>query len=405
MKSVVTCLALCALALVPAVARAEWPTLERVLDLAREHSVVSKEADGQLAVAGSYQAWARIPWLANPYLEFQAYRGASTRDLAFNAFLMLPVEINGQRGARIDEANALLRWRTSARDDIRARSEGDAITFYGLTIASLARIGQYERAEADAKTETEYYAARLAAGDATQVDKSLADAELARYAQLRAEATIDFLDNRSRFEQLIGAPIDVGAPPGIDPPPLRSSSPDVFVKLVLEASPTLKALTHESGYWGAQSTRVARDANVPLNLILNFGRTDLGELTAGGGLSWSFPMTQRNQGAVALADAQRSRADTVHGAFEPLLAARARSLYEQAALAVSALGAVDANALPAAERLVDATQQGYKAGKVEYLHVLQARRDRATAQARRLDLVGTLWRKYGEMVALLGGLP
>jgi len=405
MKAVVTCLATLALVLAPTVAHAEWPTLERVLDMARERSLVSKEAEGQLAVASSYQTWARVPWLTNPYLEFQASRGASTKDLAFNSFLMLPVEINGQRGARIDEANALLRWRTSARDDVRARSEGDAITFYGLTVTSLARIGQYERAEADAKLETDYYAARLAAGDATQVDKSLADAELARYAQLRAEATIELLDNRSRFEQLIGAPVDLGAPPGIDPPPLRSPSADVFVKLVVEASPTLKALSHESGYWGAQSSRVARDANVPLNVIINFGRSDLGEFTVGGGLSWNFPVTQRNQGAVALADAQRDRADSIHGTFEPLLAGRARSLYEQATLALSALASVDANAIPAAERLVDATQQGYKAGKIEYLHVLQARRDRATAQARRLDLVGTLWRKYGEMVALLGGLP
>jgi cobalt-zinc-cadmium efflux system outer membrane protein len=387
------------------VAHAEWPTLERVLDLAREHSLVSKEADGQLAVASSYQTWARLPWLANPYLEFQASRGSRTKDLAFTSFLMLPVEINGQRGARIDEANALLRWRTAARDDIRARTEGDAVTFYGLTIASMARIGQYEHAEADAKAETDYYAARLAAGDATLVDKSLADAELGRYAQLRAEATIDYLDNKSRLEQLIGVPLDPGAPPSIDPPALRSSTADAFVRLVLDASPTLKALSHESGYWGAQSNRVARDANVPLNLIVNFSRTEEGDLTFGGGLSWYFPMTQRNQGAVAQADAQRGRADAIHGSFEPLLAARARSLYEQATLARSALAAVDANALPAAERLVDSSQQGYKAGKIEYLHVLQARRDRATAQARRLDLVAMLWRKYGEMVSLLGGLP
>ena len=188
------------------------------------------------------------------------------------------------------------------------------------------------------------------------------------------------------MEQLIGLPLDPGAPPSIDPPALRSSTPDAFVRLVLDASPTLKALSHESGYWGAQSNRVARDANVPLNLIVNFSRTEEGDLTFGGGLSWYFPMTQRNQGAVAQADAQRGRADAIHGTYEPLLAARARSLYEQATLARGALAAVDANALPAAERLVDSTQQGYKAGKVEYLHVLQARRDRATAQARRLDL-------------------
>jgi cobalt-zinc-cadmium efflux system outer membrane protein len=376
-----------------------------VLELSRERSLASTEAQGQLAVASSYQAWARVPWLANPYLEFQAYRGSSTKDLAFNSFLMVPVEINGQRGARIDEANALLRWRTSMRDDVRARVEGDAIAYYGLTAAAVARVAAYERAEIDAKAETDYYAQRLAAGDATQVDKSLADAELARYAQLYAESSIELLGVKTQFEQLIGIPVDLPPVAAADPPALRTPSADAFAKKALDASPTLKALTHESGYWGAQSSRVARDANVPLNLIVNFGRTDLGDLTVGGGLAWTFPMTQRNQGAVAQADAQKGRADTLHGAFEPLLAARARSLYQQYALARSALDAVDANGIPAAERVVDSMQQAYKAGKIEYIHVLQARRDRANALARRLDLVATLWRKYGEMVALTGDLP
>lgn len=405
MKSLVTLVASCALVLAPAVARAEWPPLGRVLELSRDRSLASTEAEGQLAVASSYQAWARVPWLANPYLEFQAYRGAGTKDLAFNSFLMVPVEINGQRGARIDEANALLRWRTSMRDDVRARVEGDAVAYYGLTATAVARVAAYARAEIDAKAETDYYAQRLAAGDATQVDKSLADAELARYAQLSAESNIELLGVKTQFEQLIGIPVDLPPIAAADPPTLRTPSADAFAKRALDASPTLKALTHESGYWGAQSSRVARDANVPLNLIVNFGRTDLGDLTVGGGLAWTFPMTQRNQGAVAQADAQKGRADTLHGAFEPLLASRARSLYQQYALARAALDAVDANGIPAAERVVDSMQQAYKAGKIEYIHVLQARRDRANALARRLDLVATIWRKYGEMVALTGDLP
>lgn len=394
-----------ALCIVPESARAEWPPLVRVLELSRERSLASTEAQGQLAVASSYQAWARVPWLANPYVEFQASRGAGMKDIAFSSFVMFPVEINGQRGARIGEADALLRWRTSVRDDVRARVEGDAIASYGLTATDVARVAAYARAELDAKTETDYYAQRLAAGDATQVDKSLADAELARYAQLKAEATIELLAAKTQLEQLIGIPVDLPPAVAADVPPLRTSSADAFVKQATDGSPALKALTHESGYWGAQSDRVARDANVPLNLIVNFGRSDLGEFTVGGGLSWSFPITQRNQGAVALADAQKGRADTLHGAFEPLLASRARSLYEQYVLTRSALDALDANGVPAAERVVDFTQQAYKAGKVEYLHVLQARRDRATMQARRLDLVATMWRKYGEMVALVGGLP
>lgn len=386
-------------------ARAEWPPLPRVIELAKERSLASKDANAQVAVAASYQTWARLPWLTNPYVEIQANKGPSTKDLAFYSFVMIPIEVNGQRGARIDEADAMLRWRASARDGARSQVAGDAVAFWGLTVAAAARVEQYDKAEIDAKSETDYYSARLAAGDATQVDKSLADAELARYAQLKAEATIELLSTKSQLEGALGIAVDAPPPASADPPPLKISSAEAFMKRVVEGSSALKALTREASYWNAQSSRVARDANVPLNFILNFARSDLGEFQFGGGISWNFPITQRNQGLVAQANAQRDRADTLHATFEPLLATRARSLFDQFAIARAALDGVDANGIPAADRVVDFTQQLYKAGKTEYLHVLQARRDRAFTYARRLDLLGTLWKKYGEMVAMLGELP
>ncbi len=399
--------ALVALAIVASTtpARAEWPPVGRVLELAKERSLAGKDANAQVAVAQSFQTWARLPWLTNPYVEFQANKGPSTKDIAFYSFMMIPIEINGQRGARIDEADAMLRWRATARDDVKWRTAGDAVAFWGLTTAAAARAEQYAKAEADAKAETDYYAARLAASDSTVLEKSLADAELARYAQLAAEAKIELLATKSQLETVIGVAVDIPPPSSVEPPPLKTPNAEAFAKRVVDGSPALKALTHEATYWDAQSTRVARDANVPLNFIVNFARSDLGEFQFGGGLSWNFPLTIRNQGAVAQANAQRDRADTLHAAFEPLLATRAKSLFDQYQIARTALDAVDANAIPAADRVVDYTQQGYKAGKTEYLHVLQARRDRAFTYARRLDLLGTLWRKYGEMVGLLGELP
>lgn len=395
----------CGIVALAGTARAEWPPLPRVVELAKDRAPAAKEANAQVAVAQSFQTWARLPWLTNPYVEFQATKGPSTKDLAFYSFMMIPIEVNGQRGARIDEADAMLRWRSTARDDVKARTAGDGVAFWGLTTTAVARVEQYGKAEADAKAETDYYAARLAAADSTLLEKSLADAELARYAQLKAEATIELLADKSQLETVLGIAVDAPPVASAEPPPLKIANVDAFVKRVLDGSPALKSLGHEASYWDAQSSRVAREANVPLNFIVNFGRTDLGEFQFGGGLSWNFPLTIRNQGAVAQANAQRDRAEMLKATFEPLLATRARSTWEQYAVGRAALDAVDANAIPAADRVVEYTQQGYKAGKVEYLHVLQARRDRAATYARRLDLLGTLWRKYGDMVALLGELP
>lgn len=388
----------------PEFAGAEWPALSRVVELAKERTVASREADGQVNAAKSFETWAHLPWLTNPYFEFQTARGPSTKDFAFNSFVMIPIEVNGQRSVRIDEADAMVRWRSSSRDDVKARSAAEAVILWGSCTAAAARIEQYAKAELDAKSETETYAARLVAGDSTVLEKSLAEAELARYAQQKAEATIVLLDTKGRLEGALGVAVDVPST-SAEPPAPHFASADEFARRVVEASPTLAALAYESSFWGAQSSRVARDANVPLNFIVNFSRTDFGDFQVGGGLAWNFPLTIRNQGAVAHAGAQRDRAGSVREAYVPWLTAHAKSVYEQYSLARLALDAVDATGIPAAERVVDFTQQGYRAGKTEYLHVLQARRDRAFAYARRLDLLETLWGRYGEMVAMVGELP
>jgi outer membrane protein TolC len=94
------------------------------------------------------------------------------------------------------------------------------------------------------------------------------------------------------------------------------------------------------------------------------------------------------------------RASTQH-----LIATRAKGLYEQYELVRTTLASLDKTAIPAQERLVDATVGAYRSGKSDFVRVLQARRDLAQARARRLDLVLAAWHRLGEMTALTGDLP
>jgi cobalt-zinc-cadmium efflux system outer membrane protein len=61
--------------------------------------------------------------------------------------------------------------------------------------------------------------------------------------------------------------------------------------------------------------------------------------------------------------------------------------------------------LPANERLVEAATASWRAGKSELVQVVIARRDLASARLRRLDLVETIWRMYGDIAAVMGELP
>ena len=125
----------------------------------------------------------------------------------------------------------------------------------------------------------------------------------------------------------------------------------------------------------------------------------------GGGLAWIFPMTQRNQGPVAVAEAASARATELRENGGRVLAQHARYTYEQLDTLRATLAALDAAGIPAQQRVVDATTGAYRAGKLEFVRVLQARRDMSATLGRRLDLVQQEWRRYAELTALVGELP
>ncbi len=386
---------------------AEWPSLPQVFDAARVRSLDVREAVGDVGVARGAQVGARESSLQNPYLEIIADRGRFTEDVQVQAQLFLPVELGGQRGARMEEADALLAWRLRGRDQAEARVVGASLAAYGDALVARAREILATRALELAREEANYSAARLEVGDTTAADRSLAEAEVARWSQGKSEASLALVEARVNLEALLGGEHYDDPPPDAtpDPPKLRVTSPEVFTHKVLTAAPVLRALTAEAQFWDAQRERAERDKSPPLSLVLAGGRGDLGEARLGGGLAWSFPILRRNRGEIAKAAAEGDRARDVLGISRRIYETRASHLVESYRLIVDAIQKLDADGIPAAERVVDATIAGVKAGKVDLLRVYIARRDLAAARTRRLDLVATAFHLYGTMAALTGELP
>ena len=54
---------------------------------------------------------ARLPAVGNPYLDLQIDRGSTTKDVQALGYLYVPIEINGARGARVEESTALVQWK------------------------------------------------------------------------------------------------------------------------------------------------------------------------------------------------------------------------------------------------------------------------------------------------------
>jgi cobalt-zinc-cadmium efflux system outer membrane protein len=375
------------------------PTLARVIALARERAPLVAAARADVAAGRAEQVGARLPPLGNPYLEVTVNRGGmgATRDVAVNGTLLVPVEVSGQRGRRIAEADALVVLREADLETARAGAVGEAVRAHGAAAVAGARVRTWERLVAVARAEAEIYAARLTARDTTEQDARLARVELARNSVVLAEARADVIRTLSDLSRLTGAHF-AEPPKGAEPPePSRPTAP--------ERAPAVIAYEREAGYHLRVRERQVREAHSPLSVILNAGRGDLGEARFGGGLGFSLPVFRAGQGEAARADAARLRALALRDVAARNVGAAAAGLRAERAQVRRALDEIVQFAEPAARAAVEAAVATQQAGKGDLLAVLTARRDLALLEARRLDLTQREWNIVSDLVTLTGELP
>lgn len=385
-----------------------WPGLDLVAQQARDHAPAVIEASGNVGSARAVGVGARVSSFGNPYFEVVADRGHHTLDVQVLGTLFLPVDVHGQRSARIGEADRLLEWRQLSRAEMQSRAMAEAVLAYGDGLVAAAHVANAQSQEAEARSEASWFSAKAAARDATLVDVSLAAAEVSRYVQARAEAQLRVNDARLRLVVLTGlGDLDPAPPVGArpDPPALRMTLGKASRNASQGDTPALRANQAEAGFWSAMRERAAADKNSPFFVLLYGGRGDFGEARLGAGIAYTFPVARRNQGEVARAEAERARAMQMRSAVQRAALARLQSSFASLNTALEAVREMDATGIPAGENAVKATLDSFREGKTELVRVIIVRRDLAAVKARRLDLIAAAWRSYAEMVAVLGELP
>jgi len=114
-----------------------------------------------------------------------------------------------------------------------------------------------------------------------------------------------------------------------------------------------------------------------------FHETDEAALVVG--LSIPLPLWDRNDGAVARAQAERSRLHYETEALRRNLLREADTARAQMAIARSEVDAIDARLLPMADEALGQARQGYNAGGFSYLDVLDAQRILVNARLQRIS--------------------
>ncbi len=323
--------------------------LREAIALAEQASASTIDARLQRDVAASGAAFAALPPLQNPSFEASVERGAFYKDVVTYGQTLLRFEVGGQRGARIREVEELVRAREARGELARAEVAGAVAEAFGAVLAARERIDEVRRGVSAAEDEQRIHGARAAAGDATIVDVAAAEAEVSRWRQVLRSAEITLVAARARLAQLAGAedlePSDSLRPPA---PPVSSPSD----RSTIPAAPGVAVLEAEAVAAGATAERLRREASPTIDVGPRMTRGDFGELRMGLVVAGTLPMFRRNQGEVARAEAEAHRARTLAGVAARVIAVRSRAAAERLTIAVETLEALEAAAIPAAERTV-----------------------------------------------------
>lgn len=225
--------------------------------------------------------------------------------------------------------------------------------------------------------------------------------------QSRAEATLRVTAARARYAQVTGMPTTDSPPAGtsLSPPSLRGQWDDASVARIMEKTPIIARLNAERQFWDASADRYKRERLPPVAFEIIAGRGGVGETRFGAGAVITFPITRRYQGEIARAEKGHEAAARQLTLYRTVIESRLRAAREAIGAVEKAVKELDESGMPALEKAVSASNEGFKLGKIELTRVLLARRDLALARARRLDLLEAAWRAYADLVILSGDLP
>jgi cobalt-zinc-cadmium efflux system outer membrane protein len=379
----------------------ERAALRALLELAKQRAPEVAVAEASFTSSRAALVNGRLAPVGNPYLEITADRGNKgvTKDVALTGTLWLPVELSGQRGSRLREAEDYVALHGAFVEQARARAAARLVRAYGFSVVGAERTTVLSELLTSARAEAELMAERVKAGDAIARDASLAAVEAARHEVMLAETRAELLHAQGELAELLGRDLGQGLP-RMGPPSLRAHR-----AVAVEETPSARALGAEARFHASSAERLAREGQSPLSLGLVAGRGDFGETRIGGGLAYAFPVFRANRAERARASAESLRALAEKRVNEAVVSRRLKLLALEQEQVERATAALTSTALPAAQLAVTAVQETYAAGKAEMLAVLLSRRELSALSLRRLELLERNWLLVSEYVEITGDLP
>ena len=354
-------------------------SLRQALALALEHNPDLAAFSSDMRAADAHILQARL--IPNPELEMTSENVAGSGSFANarrseNTLLLGQlIELGGKRSARVREARfgrelAQFDYETKKREvflqtaehfvDLLAAQRRVALNEELVSLANGFIPALERRAEAGKASDLEKTRFEIATGSA-RIDLENSKRDL---LAMRQRLAAQWGSMNPQFSSVVGDLDATPTPPSFDALARKLPSNPRLARFGAEAAKREAALAREKA------------AAIP-DLTLRAGARQLNETkdgTAVVGLSLPLPLWNRNQGNIKAAREQIVRAGAERATAATLLMTEASDAYQNMARARTTIMTLRESILPAADRTLQATAEGYERGRLSYFEVLDARR-------------------------------
>lgn len=388
-------------------------SLDALLAHAEDHAPQMIEARARLSEGEAARTGAspllrdglQVAFGIGPRLQEVQSAGPNDWDLQFN--MTQPIEVASERGARLDAADRLSEQRESELEAVRWDVHRQIHLAYHQALQRRARIAAADRWIEQASEVLRIATSRSQVGEGADIERVIAQAELARAQQQRLGARSDFQAAILLLAEVTGwDPSDPPVPTGeLDAP---DALPDdaSLVAMAMEHQPLIAAAAAAAATARADVTREDREAFPTLDIGLSVAR----EGAAGSPANWialgwlgvTLPFWDQNTQARAEASAAQTVAEADEAALRSRLRARVLGFAAQVRLLAERLRTYQQEVMPGFDASVAGLTQAYQIGEIDLATLSAGRQTLLSMQIESLEAYTEYHTALAELEMVLG---
>jgi len=368
-------------------ARGEALTLEAAVRRALEENPEVRAAELSVAAARGRREGAGI-WLRNnPELSIavgpRSLPGPEVDDdLDVEVAAEQPIEIAGQRGARVDATEASLAAAEARLTESRASVVARVRDAFGRVLGTQARQELADEALRLARQAVEAADERYRRGAASLIEVNTGRVEVGRSNRAKAEADRQAAEATAELRLLlaIGPGEELAVEGEVDSLySILGRDLEQLRSLAMTNRPALIAARHDLEAARAEERLASREAFPTPTLGASYEREEKAEIVQGT-FAIGIPLFDRNQAAKAVTRAEAQQMDSAVGALERQVAEEVDLAIRRVESARAVLDGFTGDVLKALNENVALVNLGYEAGKIDFLQLILIRREMLDAR-------------------------